>query len=193
MQLGHILRWPFISFGVGHWRERKCLALRCGSTLNGPLGCEESAWSECPGTLSEVSEGALTLWISGDVRKACFRQVRRVEGRRAAGRAGSRKVGIEGMEQTDLGQSKALLRVSWSAVHIDSGAPTLRSRPGLRVRNSTISHKLPGASLSTAGPQPASEQPCALAQGPCLPFVCPLPSSSPLASVHSFPTPQVDS
>ena len=104
MQLGHILRWPFISFGVGHWRERKCLALRCGSTLNGPLGCEESAWSECPGTLSEVSEGALTLWISGDVRKACFRQVRRVEGRWAAGRAGSRKVGIEGMEQTDLGQ-----------------------------------------------------------------------------------------
>ena len=68
--------------------------------------------------------------------------------------------------------SKALLRVSWSAVHIDSGAPTLRSRPGLRVRNSTISHKLPGASLSTAGPQPASEQPCALVSAVTLPH-CP--------------------
>ena len=67
---------------------------------------------------------------------------------------------------------KALLRVSWSAVHTDSRAPTLRSRPGLRVSISTISHKLPGTSLSTAGPQPASAQPCALVSGQ---WHCPMP------------------
>lgn len=61
--------------------------------------------------------------------------------------------------------SKALLTVAWSAVHTDSRAPTLRSRHGLRVSISTISHKLPGTSLSTAGPQPASKQPCALVSG----------------------------
>lgn len=68
--------------------------------------------------------------------------------------------------------SKALLRVAWSAVHTDSGAPTLRSGPGLRVSISIISHKLPGTSLSTAGPQPASEQPCALVSGQ---WHCPMP------------------
>ena len=95
----------FHQFRCGALERKKMLSpLRCGSTLDGPLGGEESAWSECPGTLSEVSEGALTLRISDDARKACFRQVRRVEGRRVAGRAGSRKVEIEGMGQTDLGQ-----------------------------------------------------------------------------------------
>ena len=64
----------FHQFWCGAPERKKMLSsLRCGSTLNGPLGCEESAWSECPGTLSEVSEGALTLWISGDIKKACFR------------------------------------------------------------------------------------------------------------------------
>ena len=92
------------------WRDKKkkCTALRCGKTRNasalGQMVVKELAWSWCPRTLSEVSEDALTLWVTHDIRKACFRQVRSVEGRREAGRARSKRAGIEERGQAGLGQ-----------------------------------------------------------------------------------------